>query len=65
MNDTKDDAAATLGTDVAIGDVSPVSVVDFGGQLFPNELKMLIVPLIAPSIAPGANAGPRWAGLSR
>jgi Na+/H+-dicarboxylate symporter len=65
MNDKKDDAAASLGTDVAIGDVSPVSVVDFGGQLFPNELKMLIVPLIAPSIAPGANAGPRWAGLSR
>jgi hypothetical protein len=65
MNDTKDDAAATLGTDVAIGDVSPVSVVDFGGQLFPNGLKMLMVPLIAPSIALRANAGSRWAGLSR
>ena len=32
---------------VSIGSVPLVSVYDFGGQLFLNALKMLIVPLIA------------------
>ncbi len=38
---------------VSIGDVALVSVYDFIGQLFLNALKMLIVPLIASSIALG------------
>lgn len=43
--------AGYLSTDVSIGGTSLVSVYDFGGQLFLNALKMLIVPLIASSIA--------------
>ena len=38
---------------VNIGGVSLVSVYDFAGQLFLNALKMIIVPLIASSIALG------------
>jgi len=38
---------------VSIGDVALVAVFDFIGQLFLNALKMLIVPLIASSIALG------------
>jgi len=38
---------------VSIGDVALVSVYEFIGQLFLNALKMLIVPLIASSIALG------------
>ena len=38
---------------VSIGGVTLVSVYDFVGQLFLNALKMLIVPLIASSIALG------------
>jgi Na+/H+-dicarboxylate symporter len=45
--------AGYLSTDVSIGGTSLVSVYDFGGQLFLNALKMLIVPLIASSIALG------------
>jgi len=40
-------------SDVAVFDVPLVAVYDFGGQLFLNALKMLIVPLIASSIALG------------
>jgi Na+/H+-dicarboxylate symporter len=45
--------AGYLSTDVSVLDVPLVSVYDFGGQLFLNALKMLIVPLIASSIALG------------
>jgi Na+/H+-dicarboxylate symporter len=45
--------AGYLSTDVSILNVPLVSVYDFGGQLFLNALKMLIVPLIASSIALG------------
>ena len=45
--------AGYLSTDVSVGGVTLVSVYDFGGQLFLNALKMLIVPLIASSIALG------------
>ena len=38
---------------VSIGNMPLVNVYDFGGQLFLNALKMLIVPLIASSIAIG------------
>ena len=40
-------------TDVTVGGMSLVSAYEFGGQLFLNALKMLIVPLIASSIALG------------
>ncbi len=39
--------------DVSIGGVSLLSVYEFVGQLFLNALKMLIIPLIAASIALG------------
>jgi Na+/H+-dicarboxylate symporter len=45
--------AGYLSTDVSVFDVPLVTVYDFGGQLFLNALKMLIVPLIASSIALG------------
>jgi proton glutamate symport protein len=45
--------AGYLSTDVSVGGVTLVSVYDFGGQLFLYALKMLIVPLIASSIALG------------
>jgi Na+/H+-dicarboxylate symporter len=40
-------------TDVSVFGTPLVAVYDFGGQLFLNALKMLIVPLIASSIALG------------
>ena len=46
-------AAGYLSTDVAVLGTPLVEVYDFGGQLFLNALKMLIVPLIASSIALG------------
>jgi proton glutamate symport protein len=45
--------AGYLTADVSVLNVPLVSVYDFGGQLFLNALKMLIVPLIASSIALG------------
>jgi Na+/H+-dicarboxylate symporter len=45
--------AGYLSTDVAVMGTPLLSVYDFGGQLFLNALKMLIVPLIASSIALG------------
>jgi proton glutamate symport protein len=45
--------AGYLSMDVSLGDMQLVSVYEFGGQLFLNALKMLIVPLIASSIALG------------
>ena len=45
--------AGYFSTDVVIGSVPLVSVFEFIGQLFLNALKMLIVPLIASSIALG------------
>jgi Na+/H+-dicarboxylate symporter len=45
--------AGYLSSDIAIGGTSLTAVYDFGGQLFLNALKMLIVPLIASSIALG------------
>jgi len=45
--------AGYLSTDVSVFGTPLVSVYDFGGQLFLNALKMLIVPLIASSIALG------------
>jgi Na+/H+-dicarboxylate symporter len=42
-----------LSIDVTINGMPLVAVYDFGGQLFLNALKMLIVPLIASSIALG------------
>jgi Na+/H+-dicarboxylate symporter len=45
--------AGYLSGDATIAGVSLVSVYEFGGQLFLNALKMLIVPLIASSIALG------------
>ena len=45
--------AGYLSTDVAILGTPLLSVYEFGGQLFLNALKMLIVPLIASSIALG------------
>ena len=45
--------AGYFSTDVAVGGTPLVSVYEFGGQLFLNALKMLIVPLIASSIAIG------------
>jgi proton glutamate symport protein len=45
--------AGYLSTDVAVLGTQLVDVYDFGGQLFLNALKMLIVPLIASSIALG------------
>jgi Na+/H+-dicarboxylate symporter len=45
--------AGYLSTDVAVLGTPLVAVYDFGGQLFLNALKMLIVPLIASSIALG------------
>ena len=45
--------AGYFSTDVAVLGTPLVSVYDFGGQLFLNALKMLIVPLIASSIALG------------
>ena len=45
--------AGYLSTDVSVGGTPLVAVYDFGGQLFLNALKMLIVPLIASSIALG------------
>jgi proton glutamate symport protein len=40
-------------SDISIGGMPLVSAYEFGGQLFLNALKMLIVPLIASSIAIG------------
>jgi proton glutamate symport protein len=45
--------AGYLSSDVSILGTPLVTVYDFGGQLFLNALKMLIVPLIASSIALG------------
>jgi len=45
--------AGYLSTDVSVFGTPLVAVYDFGGQLFLNALKMLIVPLIASSIALG------------
>jgi Na+/H+-dicarboxylate symporter len=45
--------AGYLSSDVSILGTPLVAVYDFGGQLFLNALKMLIVPLIASSIALG------------
>jgi Na+/H+-dicarboxylate symporter len=45
--------AGYLSTDVAVLGTPLLSVYEFGGQLFLNALKMLIVPLIASSIALG------------
>jgi len=45
--------AGYFSSDRSIAGVPLVSVYDFGGQLFLNALKMLIVPLIASSIALG------------
>jgi len=45
--------AGYLSTDVSVLGTPLLSVYDFGGQLFLNALKMLIVPLIASSIALG------------
>lgn len=45
--------AGYLTMDVSIGSVPMVSAYEFGGKLFLNGLKMLIVPLIASSIALG------------
>ena len=45
--------AGYLSTDASIFGTPLVAVYDFGGQLFLNALKMLIVPLIASSIALG------------
>jgi len=45
--------AGYLSTDVTIASIHLVSVYEFIGQLFLNALKMLIVPLIASSIALG------------
>jgi Na+/H+-dicarboxylate symporter len=45
--------AGYLSSDVSIMGTPLVAVYDFGGQLFLNALKMLIVPLIASSIALG------------
>jgi len=57
MNDKPDN--------VSIGGTLLVAVCDFGGQLFLNALKMLIVPLIASSIALGVApaTGPQRAWL--
>jgi len=45
--------AGYFSSDVSVMGTPLVSVYDFGGQLFLNALKMLIVPLIASSIALG------------
>jgi Na+/H+-dicarboxylate symporter len=45
--------AGYFSTDVSVFGTPLLSVYDFGGQLFLNALKMLIVPLIASSIALG------------
>lgn len=45
--------AGYLGSDHSIASVSFLSIYEFMGQLFLNALKMLIVPLIASSIALG------------
>ena len=45
--------AGYLSSDVSVLGTPLVAVYDFGGQLFLNALKMLIVPLIASSIALG------------
>jgi len=45
--------AGYFSNNASIGGVPLVSVYEFGGQLFLNALKMLIVPLIASSIAIG------------
>ena len=45
--------AGYFSTDVSVLGTPLLSVYDFGGQLFLNALKMLIVPLIASSIALG------------
>jgi len=45
--------AGYFSSNVSIAGVPLLSVYDFGGQLFLNALKMLIVPLIASSIAIG------------
>ncbi len=45
--------AGYLSSDVSVMGTPLLSVYDFGGQLFLNALKMLIVPLIASSIALG------------
>jgi len=45
--------AGYFSTDVAVLGTPLLSVYEFGGQLFLNALKMLIVPLIASSIALG------------
>ena len=45
--------AGYLSTDTSVFGTPLVAVYDFGGQLFLNALKMLIVPLIASSIALG------------
>lgn len=45
--------AGYFSSDVTVWGIPLVSAYDFGGQLFLNALKMLIVPLIASSIAIG------------
>lgn len=45
--------AGYFSSGVSIGDVTLLAVYEFAGQLFLNALKMLIVPLIASSIALG------------
>ncbi len=45
--------AGYFSSNVSIGGMPLVAAYDFGGQLFLNALKMLIVPLIASSIAIG------------
>lgn len=45
--------AGYFSSDIAIGGTPLVTVYEFGGKLFLNALKMLIVPLIASSIAIG------------
>jgi Na+/H+-dicarboxylate symporter len=45
--------AGYFSSDISVAGTPMVAVYDFGGQLFLNALKMLIVPLIASSIAIG------------
>ena len=45
--------AGQLLGDLAVGTVSALAVFDFVGALFLNALKMIIIPLIASSIALG------------